>query len=197
MKKNTFWLAAAAVAWISVAGFDADVAFGAEAAHPAPGEEMYEAGANDRVKAPAPAPNRQPDEGLGPYKRLIIRGATLIYGTGAPPVGPVDIVIENDRIVRVASVGFPKVPVRDKGRPAKGDHEIDATGMYVLPGFINAHVHIADSHQGLVGTVPPAEYVYKLWLGHGITTVREAGSFNGLRWTMNERRGSRAAARAA
>src|SRR4051812_3919476 len=163
MKKNALMLAASA-AWISLAGF------AAEPSHPAPGEEMYEAGANEKVRAPAPAPNRRPDEGAGPYKRLVIRGATLIDGTGAPPVGPVDIVIENDRIVRVASVGFPKVPISEKGRPAKGEHEIDATGMYVLPGFINAHVHIADAHQGLVGTVPPAEYVYKLWLGHGITT---------------------------
>jgi imidazolonepropionase-like amidohydrolase len=185
MNKNAMMLAAAA-AWISLA------TFAAEPSRPAPGEEMYEAGANEKVKAPAPAPNRRPDEGAGPYKRLVIRGATLIDGTGAPPVGPVDIVIENDRIVRIASVGFPKVPISDQGRPAKGEHEIDATGMYVLPGFINAHAHIADAHQGLVGTVPPAEYVYKLWLGHGITTVREAGSFNGLRWTMNERRRSAA-----
>src|SRR3954447_8175207 len=119
MKKNTSMLAAAVAACTFIAGFDAEIAFGAEAthpaagAHPAPGEEMYEAGANDNVKAPAPAPNRRPGEGAGPYKRLVIRGATLIDGTGAPPIGPVDIVIENDRIVRVASVGFPKVPISE------------------------------------------------------------------------------------
>ena len=168
------------------------VCLGARAADPAPGEEMYEAIARGQVKAPAPAPNRRADEGLGPYSRLVIRGATLIDGTGAPPLGPVDIVIEKDRIVRVASVGYPKVAIRDAGRPAKGDYEIDATGMYVLPGFINAHAHIAHAQQGLAGPVPPAEYVYKLWLGHGITTVREVGSFNGLKWTLNERRRSAA-----
>ena len=56
------------------------VSFGASelwAAQPAPGEEMYEASAHGAVKAPAPAPNRRPDEGLGPYKRLIVRGATI------------------------------------------------------------------------------------------------------------------------
>jgi hypothetical protein len=162
------------------------------ASPPAPGEEMYEAIAHDKVQAPAPAPDRRPDEGLGPYRRLLIRGATLIDGTGAPPMGPVDIVIEKDRIVRVASVGYPKVAIREQGRPEKGDYEIDATGMYVLPGFINAHAHIASAQQGIAGPVPPAEYVYKLWLGHGITTIREVGSFNGLRWTMNERRRSAA-----
>src|SRR5262244_355726 len=117
-------------------------AMGAQPTQPAPGEEMYEAIAHGDVKAATPAPNRRSDEGQGPYRRLVIRGATLIDGTGAPPMGPVDIVVEKDRIVRVASVGYPKVPIRDQSRPEKGDYEIDATGMYVLPGFINAHAHI-------------------------------------------------------
>src|ERR1700743_1631452 len=106
MKKKTATLVAVLATGISFA------ALAAEPPRPAPGEEMYEAGATETVKAPAPAPNRRPGEGSGPYKRLIIRGATLIDGTGAPPVGPVDIVIENDRIARIASVGFPKVPIR-------------------------------------------------------------------------------------
>lgn len=178
---------------VLVAGACLSVSVGAAPTpQPLPGEEMYEASANDTIKAPAPAPDRRPGEGLGPYKRLIIRGATVIDGTGAPPFGPVDIVIENDRITRVASVGYPHVAVRPARRPEKGDYEIDATGMYVLPGFINAHAHIATSQHGLSGPVPPAEYVYKLWLGHGITTVREVGSLNGLRWTMNERKRSAA-----
>jgi hypothetical protein len=46
-----------------------------------------------------PAPNR--DQGDGPYTQLIIRGVTLINGTGAPAIGPVDIVIENNRIVKI------------------------------------------------------------------------------------------------
>jgi hypothetical protein len=50
-----------------------------------------------------PAPNRGPDEGRGPFKTLVIRGAILIDGTGAPPQGPVDIVIENNRIKAAAN----------------------------------------------------------------------------------------------
>jgi imidazolonepropionase len=123
---------------------------------------------------------------------MVIRGATMVDGTGSPPIGPVDIVVENEKIASIVSVGYPNVPIKESRRPAKGDYEIDAAGMYILPGFINAHAHIADAHQGNVGEMPPAEYVYKLWLGHGITTVREAGSFNGLHWTLNERRRSAA-----
>ena len=33
------------------------------------------------------APNRRADEGKGPFKTLVIRGVTLIDGTGAPPQG--------------------------------------------------------------------------------------------------------------
>ena len=34
----------------------------------------------------------------GPFNQLIIRGATLINGNGSPPIGPVDIVVENNII---------------------------------------------------------------------------------------------------
>jgi len=131
------------------------------------------------VAAPPKAPLRG-EQGDGPFSRLIIRGATLINGEGAPARGPVDIVIENDRIVNVVSVGYPGVPIRPNQRPhaLPGDKEIDATGHYVLPGFIDMHGHIGGSAADI-----PAEYVLKLWLAHGITTVREPGSFNGLEWT--------------
>ena len=176
----------AALGCVIVSGVSADVP------KAPPGEEFIGSIAGGSIHPPLPAPPRRQGEGLGPFKRLVIRGATLIDGTGAPPIGPVDIVVEQDRIVRIASVGFPKMPLHESRRPEKGDYEIDATGMYVLPGFINAHAHIADSDQGKVGEVPSAEYVYKLWLGHGITTVREAGAFNGLRWTLNGKQHSAA-----
>ena len=54
------------------------------------------------IKSIPPAPPRA--EGEGPWKRLILRGATLVDGTGAPPIGPVDIVVEGNRIKDVKSV---------------------------------------------------------------------------------------------
>ncbi|MFN7950034.1 MAG: amidohydrolase family protein [Blastocatellia bacterium] len=129
-----------------------------------------------------PAPDRRADEGEGPFERLIIRGATVIDGTGAPPQGPVDIVIEKNRITEIRSVGYPKVAIREAARPKGATKEIDATGMYVLPGFVDCHGHIGGAMQGT-----PAEYVYKLWLAHGVTTVRDPGSMNGVDWTLRER----------
>jgi hypothetical protein len=93
-----------------------------------------------------------------------------------------DIIIENDRIVKIINVGNPGVPIKKAKRPVaqQGDKEIDIEGQYVLPGFIDMHGHIGGSADNI-----PAEYVFKLWLAHGITTVREPGSFNGIDWVMD------------
>ncbi len=125
------------------------------------------------------APDR--DRGDGPYDRLILRGGILVNGEGAPPRGPVDIVIEDDRIVSIHNVGYPGTPILVEDRPKanKGDKEIDVHGHYLLPGFVDMHGHIGNSADNI-----PAEYVLKLWLAHGITTVREPGSFAGPEWTM-------------
>jgi imidazolonepropionase-like amidohydrolase len=118
-------------------------------------------------------------EGDGPFQRLILRDATPIDGTGAPPAGPMDIVIEKNRIIEIRSVGYPGVPIspdmRPKARP--GDKEVDLQGMYVMPGLVDCHAHSGGQPQGT-----PAEYVFKLWTGHGVTTVRDVGCMNGLAW---------------
>ena len=135
-----------------------------------------------------PAPDRT--RGEGPYERLILRGGILIDGTGAPPIGPVDIVVEQDRIVRIAAVGYPGGPegtLYNQNRPAAGERELDVSGMYILPGFVDMHGHIGGLSQGT-----PAEYVLKLWLAHGITTVRDPGSGNGIDWTLGHREKSAA-----
>ncbi len=120
-------------------------------------------------------------EGEGPYNRLILRGGIMIDGTGSPALGPVDIIIEGNKIVNIVNVGYPGVPINEKSRPTlnSGDKEINVEGMYILPGFFDMHAHTGGTSQG---TVP--EYVYKLWLAHGITSVREPGSMNGMDWTV-------------
>ena len=89
-------------------------------------------------------------QGEGPYDQLIIRGATLINGNGAPPLGPVDVVVENNRITDVKSVGYPGVAIDPNKRPVlkPGGREIEAEGMYLLPGFVDMHGHIGGKAQG-------------------------------------------------
>lgn len=126
-------------------------------------------------------------EGDGPFPQLIIRGVTLINGNCAPPTGPVDIVVENNRIVQVKNVGYPGIPIEDNGRPElkPGGHELDCEGMYLLPGFVDMHGHIGGKAQGA-----DAEYVFKLWMAHGITAVRDPACGNGLDWVLSQKKGS-------
>ena len=128
-----------------------------------------------------PAPDRGDGEGEGPFERLIIRGATLIDGTGAPPIGPVDIVIEGNRIADVKSVGYPGLEIDEDKRPGDATREIDAHGSYVMPGIIDMHTHTGGRNKA-----PRAEYSYKLWLGHGITTIRGVPSGR-LEFSLSEK----------
>lgn len=120
-----------------------------------------------------PTDQRGPNEGGGPYTSLIIWGATIIDGTGAPPNGPRNIVIENGKIVGIRRSNPDK-------KPEGADRVIDARGMYVTPGFIDVHEHIGGSKIDY-----NASYAYKLWLGHGITTVKGVG-FGDLEWSFKQ-----------
>lgn len=134
---------------------------------------------NEQRDDPRFAPDRH--EGTGPFTKLIIRGATLIDGTGGPPRGPVDIVVEGNRIAEIANVGVPHVPIDSTRRPKGAAKEIDATGMYVMPGIVDLHVH-----QGTQQKAPESEYYNKLWLAHGITTVRGV-PFASFAYSMHEK----------
>ncbi len=132
-----------------------------------------------------PTYNNPAQRAEGPFGKLVIRGVTIIDGTGGPPRGPYDIVVSGDTIAAIYAVGKQGLPGSQFARPASGDHEIDATGMYITPGFINTHGHLGPY------SVPEYDisYVYKLWLAHGITTTRIVGSLRGLRWTVGQSKG--------
>jgi hypothetical protein len=127
---------------------------------------------------PAFAPDRK--EGEGPWTRLIIRGVTLVDGTGAPPIGPVDIVIEGNRIREVRSVGFPKVPIKPESRPKDAVKEIDGTGIWVLPGFVDMHGHSGGAEQGTT-----AEYVGTGWMRVNDTTGN-VDHIGGIKYVMKD-----------
>jgi imidazolonepropionase-like amidohydrolase len=88
---------------------------------------------------------------------LLIEDVTLIDGTGAPARPASSLLIDGDRIARVAPAGALEAPA--------GIERIDGRGRWLLPGLIDMHVHVA-----LVG-----EEALPLWLGSGITSVRDLG----------------------
>ena len=68
-------------------------------------------------------PDRASDEGEGPFGKLLIRGATVIEGSGAPPAGPVDIMVEGNRIAALYPGGAPDSEAQGAQRV------VDAAGM--------------------------------------------------------------------
>jgi len=134
-----------------------------------------------------PTPARTASEGAGPYPRLVIRGATIIQGDGAPPYGPADIVIEGNRIVDIRSAGTPGLALKADREPKGAAREIDATGMFVLPGFVDMHGHSGDPDKA-----PDPTYPYRLWLAHGVTTVRGVSLFGDPARSLADKRRSAA-----
>jgi imidazolonepropionase-like amidohydrolase len=100
---------------------------------------------------------------------LAIRGVTLIDGTGRAPVSGVTVVIEGARIRDVGTTV--QVPA--------GARTIDGTGKFLMPGMIDAHIHLRG---GRGGSQPAAdqerESVRALhsYLYSGVTTVFDAGN---------------------
>jgi imidazolonepropionase-like amidohydrolase len=120
---------------------------------------------------PLAAQTRGVQHGVRP-QRLVIRNATVVDGNGTPARGPLDIVVEGNTITAVVPLD-PGALQRGEARRPAGDVEIDATGKYVLPGLINVHAHLQSNRSG--HSLGGYEYVLKLWLANGITTVREVG----------------------
>lgn len=84
---------------------------------------------------------------------LALVGATLIDGRGGPPLADAIVAIRAGRIVAVGRAGTMRLP---PGTPIR-----NLRGKTILPGFVNAHVHITNlSDQALKG-----------WTRAGVTTV--------------------------
>src|SRR6478609_7647350 len=63
---------------------------------------------------------------------LVIRGGTLVDGTGAPP-RPADVAVDDGTITEVAAPGA----LDDAG----ARRHVDADGLLVTPGFVDLHTH--------------------------------------------------------
>ena len=158
----------------------------APAADVAPGEENIADALAMGLKQPPIARGRG-KESEGPYDRLIISNAYVIEGAGAPTRGPVTIEIVQDRIVAIRGSGSDQPQDASAGA---GTRIIDATGKYVLPGLIDSHFHLGTPSHAYAGALTDPEYVLKLELAHGVTTVRDVGAVMGLEWTLEHKRRS-------
>jgi imidazolonepropionase-like amidohydrolase len=88
-----------------------------------------------------------PVEAEGENMLQVLRGATLIDGTGAA-ARPATVVVDGNRIAAVLDGAPAELPPQVRGNGAGGETVVyDATGMTLLPGLIDAHDHL--SHVGM------------------------------------------------
>jgi len=102
-----------------------------------------------------PTPGATPAAGL-----IALTHATLIDGTGRDPIPDAVLLIQDEHIL--AAGPRPAVTI-----PANAQ-VIDLQGGFILPGFINAHVHNAYNSDRL-----------RAWAQGGVTTVRDEGILSG------------------
>lgn len=118
---------------------------------------------------------------------IVLRGGTLIDGTGAAPVADAAVVIRDRRIETVTTANAGPWP-GDAERREDAPEIIDARGMTVLPGLIDCHDHLAAHGYELAsrwGLDEPAStrslrtaQTIEQTLARGYTAVRDAGGLD-------------------
>ena len=134
---------------------------------------------------------RKLDKHRSPHFRspmdILLKNLTLIHGTGSPLQMDAIVAIRDGRILYAG--------------PASGWTEIresvislDLDGQFVLPGLIDAHVHLAgageaDSQFGVDDGAMALKMLSNAQknLAAGITTVRDLGGWNELEFVVRER----------
>lgn len=93
--------------------------------------------------------------GQGSADGLALVGATVIDGTGGPPLRDAALVVRRGKVESVGPRAGFQLPRRTS--------EVDLSGRWIIPGLIDAHAHVAEA-----ASWAPARYL--VW---GVTTVRD------------------------
>ncbi len=136
---------------------------------------------DDTRKVPLPPRDNTND------KVLVIQGGTLIDGRGGDPVKDAIVIIKGDRIVGAGRSGQINLPIRV-------DKQIDASGLFIVPGLIDLHIHFtqqrgddfgryrdSDAAAAIRGTLLLGQF-----LDAGITAVRDVGTRNDVAIRIKE-----------
>jgi imidazolonepropionase-like amidohydrolase len=115
---------------------------------------------------------------------LVIRGVTLIDGTGRAPVTNATVVVEGPRITQVTAQSV---------APPAGAQVIDGRGKFLIPGLIDVHVHLGGGgnrastqpitpQQELTGVRALHTFLYA-----GVTTIFDAGNQGSFIFALREK----------
>jgi imidazolonepropionase-like amidohydrolase len=105
-----------------------------------------------------------------------IIGGTVIDGNGGPPIRDAVVVVTGQRIAAIGPRASVRIP--------QGATTIDATGRYVVPGFVDTNVHLSlyggvkERYETMVRYHSRQNEIVleaaQLELKHGVTTVRDS-----------------------
>ena len=121
-------------------------------------------------------------------KRTLVRNGTLIDGNGGPLRKNASVLIEDNRIVQVGDAD-------SIAQPGGEVQVIDAQGGYILPGFVDCHVHLALENLTIERVLStPLSFTLFQSIDHmrrtleaGVTSVRDAGGADqGLQQAVEE-----------
>ena len=117
----------------------------------------------------------------------LLRGGTLIDGTGEEPVRDAVVAVQGDRILYAGDAdGFDP--------PGTPDREVDLSGLYVLPGLIDLHIHFTSQRGDDPGRYRDSDAAAAIrgmllldqLLDAGITAVRDTGTRNDVALRIKE-----------
>ena len=118
---------------------------------------------------------------------LVLTGGTLIDGRGGAPIANAVVVTQGDRILAAGPAGSTPVP-------ANVARTIDATGLYVMPGLIDLHIHFTQQrgpNMGAYSDSPAAAAIRGTALAGqlidaGITAARDVGTMDDVALRIKE-----------
>lgn len=118
---------------------------------------------------------------------LVLTGGTLIDGRGGAPIANAVVVTQGDRILAAG-------PAESTPVPANAARTIDATGMFVMPGLIDLHIHFTQQrgpNMGAYSDSPAAAAIRGTALASqlvdaGITAARDVGTMDDVALRIKE-----------
>lgn len=118
---------------------------------------------------------------------VAIAGGTLIDGRGGVPIRNAVVLMQGDRIVSAGPADATPVP-------ANVARTIDATGLYILPGLIDLHIHFTQQRchdfgkysDSPVGAAIRGVALAEQLIGAGITAARDVGTVDDVALRIKE-----------
>ena len=119
---------------------------------------------------------------------FVLKGATLIDGSGAEPVASAAVHVKDGRIAWVGtSVDLPP--------DAQKAEAIDVSGKWLLPGLIDAHIHVCwNGEESVIELIKrdrdtlmlEAVHTLKRLIDSGTTTIRDIGGHYYLEMSLRK-----------